>query len=123
MSYVLTPAEVADRLACDEPTVLKLVKDRALKAVPLPGGEFRITPAAFEAFLSGDRPRPSPYLDAQQAADFLGVARQTLYNNRRHIPSLPGFRTLRFDPAVLKDLRGSQQFRTKRLKDQHKKRA
>lgn len=67
-------------------------------------------------------PAPSPYLNAEQAAARLGIATQTLYNNRRHIPSLPGFRTLMFDPVVLDKLRDSMTFRQNRLAKQRKTR-
>lgn len=60
----------------------------------------------------------SPYLNVEQAAAFLGVAVQTVYNNRAFIPSLPGFHKLMFDPGVLADLRGSAKWRTKRLAGQ-----
>jgi hypothetical protein len=61
------------------------------------------------------KPRRSPYLNAQEAADFLGIALRTLYNNRKHIPSLPGFKKLMFDPKSLREIRSSQRFRTLRL--------
>jgi hypothetical protein len=61
-------------------------------------------------------------LNSQKAANFLGIRLQTLYNNRRHIPSMPGFRTLQFDRKVLEDVRNSQRFRTLRLKDQRRQR-
>ncbi|MBN9517188.1 helix-turn-helix domain-containing protein [bacterium] len=60
-------------------------------------------------------PPKSPYLNAEQAAAYLGVAKQTVYNNRPHIPSLPGFRTLMFDPKVLDELRASARFKSLRL--------
>lgn len=56
----------------------------------------------------------SPYLNAEEAAAYLGVAKQTIYNNRRHIPSLPGFRTLMFDPKVLDQVRADARFMSKR---------
>lgn len=62
-------------------------------------------------------------LSADEAAEFLGIARQTVYNNRKYIPSLPGFRTLRFDKRVLEELRASQRFMTKRVAAQRQKRA
>ena len=64
----------------------------------------------------------TPYLNAKQAAAYLGISLRTLYNNRRHIPSLPGFRTLMFDPKVLDEVRASMKFRTKRLAEQRKSR-
>ncbi len=56
----------------------------------------------------------SPYLNVEQAA-YLGVAKQTLYNNTKHIPRLPGFRTLMYDPKVLDELRASARFKSLRL--------
>ncbi len=67
-------------------------------------------------------PLKSPYLNAEQAAAFLGVAVQTVYNNRRHIPSLPGFRTLRFDRKVLEGLRASPRFMSKRQSEKRRSR-
>lgn len=112
---LLTPAEVAARLACDEPTVRRLVRDHALPAVPLPGGDYRVRPEALDAFVAGaEAAGRSPWLTAREAAAFLGISVRTLYNNRRHIPALPGFRTLMFDPAVLREVRGSWKFRARR---------
>jgi hypothetical protein len=82
----------------------KHVVTRQDESVPYrPGNLVWAAPAA-------DPPR-SPYLNAKEAAAFLGVAVQTVYNNRRHIPSLPGFRRpLMFDPRVLEALRASPRF-------------
>lgn len=68
------------------------------------------------------KPAPSPHLNVEQAADYLGVAVQTIYNNRKYIPSLPGFRTLMFDPKVLDEVRASVKFRNARLTEQRRKR-
>ncbi len=59
-------------------------------------------------------PPSSPYLNVDEAAAYLGVAKQTIYNNRCSIPSLPGFRTLMFDPKVLDQLRADPRFMSKR---------
>jgi hypothetical protein len=59
-------------------------------------------------------PLLSPYLNVEQAAAYLGVAKRTVYNNRRHIPALPGFRTLMFDPKVLDQVRSDARFMSKR---------
>ena len=59
-------------------------------------------------------PPSSPYLNVEQAAAFLGVAVQTVYNNRQHIPALPGFKKLMFDPVVLAEVRASPRFMAKR---------
>jgi len=67
-------------------------------------------------------PPKSPYLNVKQAAAFLGVAVQTVYNNRRHIPSQPGFRTLMFDPSVLEQLRASPRFMSKRKSEKRRSR-
>ncbi|MCE9566177.1 MAG: helix-turn-helix domain-containing protein [Planctomycetes bacterium] len=67
-------------------------------------------------------PPKSPYLNVEQAAAFLGVAVQTVYNNRRHIPSLPGFRTLMFDRKVLEGLRASPRFMSKRQSETRRSR-
>ena len=61
-------------------------------------------------------PPKSPYLNVKEAAAYLGVAVRTVYNNRKHIPALPGFRTLMFDPKVLDQVRASPRFRSKRRK-------
>lgn len=67
-------------------------------------------------------PLKSPYLNVEQAAAFLGVAVQTVYNNRRHIPSLSGFRTLMFDRKVLEELRASPRFMSKRQSEKRRSR-
>jgi hypothetical protein len=67
-------------------------------------------------------PLGSPYLDLKQAAAFLGVSPRTVYNNRKYIPSLPGFRRpLMFDPKVLEEVRASAKFRSKRTLGQRRK--
>ncbi|MFO0798344.1 MAG: helix-turn-helix domain-containing protein [Gemmataceae bacterium] len=59
-------------------------------------------------------PPRSPYLNVEQAAAYLGVAVRTVYNNRQHIPALPGFRKLMFDPKVLDEVMASPRFKSKR---------
>ena len=116
MNRMLTLENVAESLVSDVPTVRKMVQDGTLKALRLPNGDYRVTQEAYECFATGNGGhRLSPFLNAQQAADFLGIAVQTLYNNRKHIASLPGFRKLMFDPAVLEQLRSSWEFRNDRL--------
>jgi hypothetical protein len=65
---------------------------------------------------AAETPEPprSPYLNVKEAAAYLGVAVRTVYNNRRHIPALPGFRKLMFDPKVLDGVRASVRFMSKR---------
>jgi hypothetical protein len=83
-------------------------------------GHVRIAPASLDAFVSGaETARPSPYLNARQAADYLGIALRTLENNRRHIPSRHGFRTRMFDPAGRDRVRSSQTFATRRLEERY----
>ncbi len=59
-------------------------------------------------------PPRSPYLNVEEAAAYLGVAVQTIYNNSKHIPRLPGFRNLMYDPKVLDAVRASARFKSKR---------
>lgn len=92
MSYrLLTPADVADRLACDVPTVLKLVKSQTLKAVTLPGGDVRVLPASLDSFLDGgDAAKQSPYLTHTEAAAYCRRSPQTLYNRAHEIRRAKG---------------------------------
>jgi excisionase family DNA binding protein len=88
---LLTPADVADRLVTDEATVLKLVRARTLKGITLPGGEVRITPASFDAYLSGETPsEASPYLTHEEAAAYCRRSPQTLYNRANEIRRVKG---------------------------------
>jgi hypothetical protein len=68
-------------------------------------------------------PPKSPYLNVEQAAAYLGVAVQTIYNNSKHIPRLPGFWTLMYDPKTLEQVRASERFKTKRLAANRKRQA
>ena len=111
---LLTPADVADTLATDEGKVRRLIKDGALPAIVLPGGEFRVSPQSLETYLSGAESNKSMGLKTPEAAAYLGIAVQTLYNNRASIPSMPGFRTLLFDPKVLEQVRKNINFRSPR---------
>jgi len=112
---LFSPEYVAERLVTDTTTVLKMVRNGTLKAVTLPGGVCRILPGSLDALMSGAATaKASPWLNADQAASYLGVSKRTLYNNRKHIPSLPGFsRPLMFDPEQLNQVRTSQTFRRK----------
>ncbi len=56
----------------------------------------------------------SPYLNVEEAAAYLGVAVRTIYNNSKHIPRLPGFRNLMYDPKVLDRIRADARFLSKR---------
>ncbi|HVK15609.1 MAG TPA: helix-turn-helix domain-containing protein [Fimbriiglobus sp.] len=46
-------------------------------------------------------PRPSPYLTADEAAEYCRMAKQTLYNRRKEIESVPGTRKLLFTVEML----------------------
>ena len=46
-------------------------------------------------------PIASPYLDVHQAAVYCHYSVQTIYNNRRFIERLPGFRKLLFTREAL----------------------
>ncbi|HET6576338.1 MAG TPA: helix-turn-helix domain-containing protein [Fimbriiglobus sp.] len=46
-------------------------------------------------------PRSSPYLTADEAADYCRVAKQTLYNRRKGIERVPGTRKLLFTVEML----------------------
>src|SRR5690349_11156912 len=88
---LLTPADVADRLVTDEAIVLKLVRNRTLKAVPLPGGEVRILPDSLDKFLSGATARAdSPYYTHSEAAAYCRRSPQTLYNRANEIRRVKG---------------------------------
>jgi excisionase family DNA binding protein len=88
---LLTPADVADRLATDEATVLKLAKSRTLKSVTLPGGEVRIIPASLDAYLSGvSAAEASPYMTHEEAAAYCRRSPQTLYNRANEIRRAKG---------------------------------
>jgi hypothetical protein len=88
---LLTPADVADRLATDEATVLKLVRSRTLKNVILPGGEVRILPASLADYLSGaSAAKASPYMTHEEAAAYCRRSPQTLYNHAHEIRRFKG---------------------------------
>jgi excisionase family DNA binding protein len=88
---LLTPADVADRLATDEATVLKLVRSRTLKSVTLPGGETRILPTSLDAYLSGaTAAEASPYMTHEEAAAYCRRSPQTLYNRADEIRRAKG---------------------------------
>lgn len=52
--------------------------------------------ARLAAELQSGRSPVSPYLDVRQAAAYCRCAVQTIYNNRRYIERMPGFRKLLF---------------------------
>ena len=88
---LLTPADVADRLATDEATVLKLVRSRSLKSITLPGGEVRILPTSLDAYLSGAAAaEASPYMTHEEAAVYCRRSQQTLYNRATEIRRVKG---------------------------------
>lgn len=106
MSYARTPLlppdEVARLLACETKEVYRLVDTGRLKAVRLPNNDPRVLPESLDAFLAGTgETRPSPYLNANEAAAYCGIAVQTLYNRRKEIDRVPGVRKLLFTRDAL----------------------
>jgi excisionase family DNA binding protein len=58
----LKPAEIAERLNCEPAHVLNLIHAKALPAINIGTGkrpEYRVDPAAFEAFIVARSTRPA----------------------------------------------------------------